>query len=74
MDIYLEMLLSVHPKRRGGGRSRARWYAQRAGLTRYSWRGRNKGRGRWERQRKGEEEQQDKNYVINNNNFITINK
>jgi len=64
------MLFSAYPKRRGGGRSRARWYAQRAGLTRYSWRGKNKGRGRWE-QRKGEDE---KYYVIHNNNFITISK
>jgi len=68
------MLFSAYSKRRGGDRSCARWYAQRAGLTRYSWKG-NKGRGRrWERQGKGEEKQKEKNYVINNNNFITINK
>jgi len=45
------MLLSAHPKRQGEGRSRTRWYTQRAGLTRYSWRGKNKGRGRkWEKE------------------------
>jgi len=69
------MLFSAYPKRRGGGRSRARWYAQRTGLTRYSWRG-NKGRGRrWEGEgKRKEEEQKEKNYIINNNNFITISK
>jgi len=64
------MLLSAQPKRRGGGRSRARWYAQRAGLTRYSWRGRRN--QRWEKKEK--EEEGEKKYIINNNNYVTIRK
>jgi len=69
------MLFSAYPKRRGGGRSRARWYAQRAVLTRYSWRGRRwEKRGKQGRGKQEEKEEKETNHIINNNNFITIYK